>query len=683
MNQRYLFPSALLAALFATTAWGQAGSTAEKPKTDPDAVHPKYVIEVVTDTKIPQQQKNVTQKVTVIDSTDFSQITTTNRNVAELLQYQPGVAVTVLSRNDANWGSYGGLGPKYNSYLLDGLPVDGFVDTMSLDPWAFQRIETHQGPASVLYSNYMSMDFAGVQAPLAGITNLVLKDRIDQPMTRLLVGGGSWNTVNARFYHQDHKGNLHYLFGATYEQSDYTNYGTPNSWLNILEDPSYKKTKLYGKATYFLGRDGHKISFFAQHTTHDGFAGRPNRDYNHGYDTINAAYTNAVNDRLTVELRTGFRNYDRRWGEDNYPASLQLREHDGVQQKIFPTDLTFNIRHSGESVFTVGADSQYAMYQTYAETTGPRTPGNDATALSGGMFVQEKFVRGKWVLRAGARFNRTRNSYTLISGAQPGLRNQAWNKGLWSTGVRYNVSKRFAVYSNVGTSFIPPAAKAVAGTLLSTDRGVPGRNGQLPNPGLRPESGIGTDVGADVHLRSGALIGFRAFYNGINDAIVDNVVSTNPSQTMSVNAGNAHSYGFEIPYDQDLTDHIHLFANITRTSTSIKNPLDRDQDGATITFVPNYVANAGIQLRLRHGVTISPFLHAVGTYFDSTSRAGRREFGPYQILNVRLEKSLLRTDDYSVVLFADLNNLTNRKFEMPWQFRDPGINIFGGLDFRF
>ena len=669
--------------MFAAAAWGQTDKPADKPDTGAGPTRPTYVIDVVTDTKIPQQQKNVTQKVTVLDSTDFSQLTTTNRNISELLQYQPGVAVTVLSRNDANWGSYGGLGPKYNSYLLDGLPVDGFVDTMSLDPWAFQRVETYQGPASVLYSNYLSVDFAGVQAPLAGITNLVLKDRIDRPMTRFLAGGGSWNTLNARFYHQDHKGRLHYFFGASYEQSDYTDYGTTGSWLNILEDPSYKKTKLYGKATYFLGREGHKLSFFAQRTNHDGFAGRPNRDFHHGYDTINAIYSNAVNDRLTVQLKTGFRNYDRRWGEDNYPASLQLREHDGVQQKIFPTDLTFNLRHSGDSVLTVGADSQYAMYQTYAETTGFRVLGNDATALSGGVFVQEKYVTGNWVLRAGARFNRTGNSYSLIGGAAPGLRNQAWNKGVWSGGVRYTFSKRFAVYSNVGTSFIPPAAKSVGGTLLASDRGVAGRNGQLPNPDLRPEGGVGSDFGADVHLTRGATIGVRVFYNRINDAIVDNVVSTNPSQTISVNAGNGRSYGFEIPYDQDLTDRIHLFANFTRTGSSIKNPLDRDQDGAAITFVPGYVGNAGVQLRLQHGFTISPFLHAVGTYYDSTSLSGRRQFGPYQILNLRMEKELFRTDDHAVVLFADLNNLTNRRYEMPWQFRDPGFNVFGGLDFRF
>jgi outer membrane receptor protein involved in Fe transport len=173
------------------------------------------------------------------------------------------------------------------------------------------------------------------------------------------------------------------------------------------------------------------------------------------------------------------------------------------------------------------------------------------------------------------------------------------------------------------------------------------------------------------------------FYNRINDAIVDNVVSTTPSQTISVNAGNAHSYGFEIPYEQDLTDRIRLFANLTRTVTAIKNPVDRDQNGAAITFVPGYVVNAGANFHLPRASAVSPYLHAAGSYYDSTSLSGRRRFGPYQVLNVRLEKTLSRTDDYAVVLFTDLNNLTNRKFEMPWQFRDPGFNVFGGLDYRF
>ncbi len=100
--------------------------------------------------------------------------------------------MSALSRNDANWGSNGGIGPKYNSYLLDGQPIDAFVDGMSLDPWALERVEVQRGPAAVMYSNYLAMDFAGNQTPLAGITNYVLRDRVDAPLTRIQVGGGSW-----------------------------------------------------------------------------------------------------------------------------------------------------------------------------------------------------------------------------------------------------------------------------------------------------------------------------------------------------------------------------------------------------------------------------------------------------------------------------------------------------------
>ena len=174
---------ALLSSALAQDAASQ-GAADQKEKKLPGI----NTVVIVTDTKTDEPQENITQKVNVIYDDQIAAQATSVRNISELLQYQPGVSVTVLSRNDANWGSYGGLGPKYNSYLLDGLPIDSFVDTMSLDPWAFERIETHQGPASVMYSNYLSADFAGTQAPLAGISNLVLKERIDKPETRILLG---------------------------------------------------------------------------------------------------------------------------------------------------------------------------------------------------------------------------------------------------------------------------------------------------------------------------------------------------------------------------------------------------------------------------------------------------------------------------------------------------------------
>ncbi len=73
----------------------------------------------------------------------------------------------------------------------------------------------------------------------------------------------------------------------------------------------------------------------------------------------------------------------------------------------------------------------------------------------------------------------------------------------------------------------------------------------------------------------------------------------------------------------------------------------------------------------------------VGTYFDSTSKSGRRKFGRYQVLNIRLQKTLYKHSDYSLNAALDLNNLFDKRYEMPWQFRDPGFNTFGSLELTF
>ncbi len=67
---------------------------------------------VVTDTKIAQRRDTVTQKLESIVAEEFELRTTPQRNLAEILRYTAGQFVNPLSRNDANWGSYAGLGPK-------------------------------------------------------------------------------------------------------------------------------------------------------------------------------------------------------------------------------------------------------------------------------------------------------------------------------------------------------------------------------------------------------------------------------------------------------------------------------------------------------------------------------------------------------------------------------------------
>lgn len=635
---------------------------------------------VITDTKIGQAQEAVTQKFELVYPREFDRQTYGHGNIAELLRYTSGQFVNPLSRNDPNWGSFGGLGPKYNGYLLDGLPIDSFADAMSLDPWAFERVEVQKGPASVMYSNYLSMDFAGNEAPLAGTTNFVLKDWIEGPATRLMVAGGSYRTANARVYHQDRRGNVLYFFGTSLERSNYTNYGTSDSWLHIIDAPEYLKFKTYAKATYLFDRNDHKLSLFAHHAEHTGDVGRPNRDFAHRYETINASYSNQISDRLNLQAKIGLRAYHRRWAEDNYPSDLDQREHDGVRQRIVPADLTLNVAHLDGSLLTLGSDSQFATYRSYVEMAGTSTPSTDVSANSLGIFAQEKLVTGQWIFRVGGRFNRTQHTYALFAGSAPAKRENSWNTPLWSAGIRYNPSQRLAFYGNAGSSFVAPSAKQLGGSLAASSVGVAGANGQLPNLELIPEKGISSDLGFELHPIDAMTLGVRAAYSLLNKAIVENVVSRSPSQSQSTNVGNVRAFTMELGIEHRVRAYLLWFANVTYMETNVKNPLDSDQQGADVPFVPNFLVNQGLCAQLPLGIQLSPYLHVVGHYYDSTSKSNRQRFGPYPLLNVRLQKTLMANDSFMARASIDLNNLLDRRFEMPWQFRDPGFNALGILE---
>lgn len=638
---------------------------------------------VVTESKVSQEQATVTQKMERSDVRDFERVTMPRGNLMELLTHTSGMFVSPLSRNDPNWGSFGGLGPKYNGHLLDGLPIDSFADAMSLDPWALGQIEVQKGPASIMYANYLGMDFAGNETPLAGITNFILKEIIEAPLTRIQVGGGSYGTFEGRVFHQDRRNNINYFFGASLVRSDYTDYGTRDSWLAILDDPQYLKIKLYAKLTYLFDRNDHRLSLFAHHAGHTGDAGRPNRDFDHRYGTVNLAYSNRISERLHLQVKAGFRDYDRRWAEDRHPIDLALREHDGVRQMVIPADATLSVNHWGKSLFTAGVDGQVATFRSYAEVDGESETGQKVTAFSVGVFLQEKLVLGPWVMRVGGRFHHTGHAYDIFAGAIPQRQHNAWESLLWSGGVRFNALSWLSLYANAGSSFVAPSAKQLGGTIRAEQMGMPGANGQLPSLTLAPEKGIGTDLGVEFRPLRTLSIGVRGFYNEVVDAIVENVVSASPSQTRSMNVGKARSFGGEVDVNHRVASFLEWFANGTVTRTQVEHALDPDQDGSDIPFVPVFMANLGLTATIPWEVCISPRLQVVGPYHDSTSRGARQEFGDVFLLNLRIEKSVLDGEPFSLRFAVDLNNMLNRQYEMPWQFQDPGFNGWGSVELTF
>ncbi|NLJ08196.1 MAG: TonB-dependent receptor [Sphingobacteriales bacterium] len=636
---------------------------------------------VVTGSRTAQLQGSITQKIEVLSKKEIEATVAFNRNIADVLFNRPGNSVSVLSRNDANWGTFGGIGPKYSTFMLQGLPIDAFIDPMTLDLSAIDRIEIQRGPASVIYSNYLSQDFAGNQSPLAGTVNLILKEKFTAPSTRFASSYGSYNTFNNQFYHQNVSNGINYYFGLNNEISDYTDYGIPNSWLNMKKNPEYRKTKAFGGLTWFSDDQNQKFTLFINKTFHKGDAGRVYRGFDHNYGIVNAGYTLKFNNNITFQAHAGWRNYDRSWQESHFNIIDSLDSENGVIQNIIPADAQINIKHGEKNNLTAGIDYQGAEYYTWSDPLqGFRSYGNKSRAWQSGFYVQEEAHFGKLIARGGIRYNFTKTNIALINGGAPGEPSKVWSKLLYSAGLRYNASKKVSLFANAGTSFMTPGLKSVGGTIKTGDTL---HSGQLPNPDLKPESGFGIDFGADLALMENFVLSARLFNLQVTDAIIDNVVRQNPSQSQSINAGKTNSKGGELELKIKMKNYLEAFANLTYMKTVVNNEFDADQDGGTVPFSPELIINAGASFTAPFGLQITPMLNYNGGYYDNTSISSRNEFVPGILLNVFVSQEILKNDKSKVSLFGQFYNITDNEYEMPWQFKNTGFSFQAGLNAEF
>lgn len=638
---------------------------------------------VITGSKTSRLPGNITQKIDMISNSEAQMIVLGQNNIAEVIAQKPGVSVSALSRNDANWGTYAGIGPKYSTFMLNGLPLDAFVDPMNLELMAFERIEIQRGPASVLYPNYLSQDFAGNQSPLAGTINLIGRQRVDRQLSTASMAYGSYNTLNGQLYHQDAKDNLHYFAGLTYETSDYTNYGIEGSWLNMNKDPEYTKRKLFAGATHYFGVDeAHKLSVFVNQTAHKGDAGRSYRGFDHNYTTVNVNQTSTLNSFMVLNAGFGLRVYDRNWQESSFMMDSDIEvldSNNGAYQRILPADINLTISHGKKHAFIVGTDFQSAAYHTHSDPLqGFKSFGNKSRSAQYGLYAQEEIFLNNLILRGGLRYNHIRNTIDMMEGGKPGEPQSDWSRLLFSLGAKYHITSNVDLYANIGNSFMTPGLKSIGGTIPLSDRNQPGRNGHLPNPNLKPESGMGMDLGTNMNL-SNLKIGLRGFYNIIDDAIIDVAVSEVPSQSQSINAGKTNAHGLEIEIEHVINTNISWYYNNTIMNSRIKNSSDPEQHDANVPFAPELVANIGFTIKSNSGLTIRPVLNYTGKYYDSSSLTLRNDFTPGTIINLYASQQLVKKPGHQIELFTQMYNITNNRYEMPWQFRNTGLSMMAGI----
>jgi hypothetical protein len=52
-------------------------------------------------------------------------------------------------------------------------------------------------------------------------------------------------------------------------------------------------------------------------------------------------------------------------------------------------------------------------------------------------------------------------------------------------------------------------------------------------------------------------------------------------------------------------------------------------------------------------------------------------------MNVYISQALIKNETFNIEFFGKFYNITNNKYEMPWQFQNTGFSVMGGLTLTF
>ena len=107
--------------------------------------------------------------------------------------------------------------------------------------------------------------------------------------------------------------------------------------------------------------------------------------------------------------------------------------------------------------------------------------------------------------------------------------------------------------------------------------------------------------------------------------------------------------------------------------------MTRDQNEANIPFAPANIINAGFYLSTPKGLNLSTSINYTESFYDSSSKSGRKEFTPGMIANLFISQKIFDLSSSEFELFTKLYNVTNNKFEMPWQFQNTGFAFTVGI----
>lgn len=623
---------------------------------------------VVTAGRTEEKAANVTQAMTVIPAEEIER--NQYQDLGQLLRHH-GVSVPLGSSANEAFSQITIRGQR-NSLFGDGvsgkvlLLVDGRrAGTLnpSLIPMvSIERIEIIRGPAAVQYGT----------SAVGGVVNIILKRGGKVPHLTLEAGGGSWDTWKTQA-------------GAsgTFKALDFAG-GV--SWMTVGDDyktgdgHTYPNTRLSSRVAYALNLglnilEEHRVGVVLMGVNNDraGNYGSLGGDWTYPH-----AYTDRNDHSVDLSYEGGYKDYGLNWKLRYYNA-----KHDYTwANPIAPSDM---YNPSTNEANTQGTSGQLSWSRGIFTLTGGvewlNNEYNTSTTPSKGKFdnigtfflVKAGLFDEKLILSGGLRYD----DYTM----KYQHRERDLDNTSFSVGVAYNPWDWLTFRANYGSSYLIPTVYQLTGY---------DNSGTVPyvgNPNLKPEKGLGWDVGFEVNYQY-LNLGLTYFQIDYKDAIGTRSLPSYEQEWYNI-AGTAKYRGIEAQASMDMGEFFNWpvvfrpYVNLTRLFTYKDNegkPLQNIRSADVAYGVSFQYPSIGLDADLR----FLYFGHQTEQDYNTPWPYQTKYTGGFTTADFSISQRLWQWEDGGTLkVIGEVRNIFDRQYALNLGYPMPGRSFYLGLRYDY
>ena len=589
--------------------------------------------------------------VTIITAEDIAR--QQRRTLPDVLAAVPGLNLVQTGGPGGQTAIFmRGTAAQHVKVLLDGIDIsdvsapNGAIDLAHIVTTDIERVEVLRGPQSSLY---------GANA-IGGVISITTK-RGQGPLKAVgTLEGGAMGTFNQSASASGSKDKIDYAFNVVHLRSS-----------NVKVTPAYVvpagqpiNPNSYDNMTYAsrLGvqaTDDLRFNFNGRYVdakldySNDDFSGFPSAPFASRSDYGNKAFygraeavLSTLNDRFIHTVGVNYTD-NKRANQD--PNGTPEQRYNGSQTTV---NWRGDIKLTPDHTVLLGAER--STERADGRTTGvfsglPLMFSGNTGNTAGYVELQSRFFE-RFFIAANARVDDD---------------DQFGSHSTWRVAPAFIVpvteTKLKATY---GTAYKAPSLYELYGV---------GDFGYVGNPNLKPETSKGYDVGFEQPL-FGDRVRFGATYfrNDIQD-MINNVFT--PVNTY-VNIGKVKTDGVEAFVNVKVTDRIGLRADYTHTNAS---------DEITRTELlrrPKHKASFTSTYQATDAVGLSATVIYVGPWrdFDRAGLLAAAEDQPgYTVVNIAANYVV----NPRLTMFGRVDNLFDKRYEVPLGWQAPGIGVFGGI----